>query len=479
MLSVIGMAACGGGSSSNGGGGGATITSVTVNCNPTTLLPGQTSQCTATVTGTGNFSNAVTWSASAGTISSSGLFTAPSTNASLQVSVTATSTQDTSKSGAATIVVNPVVTGNVLPIIVDAGPTGNYVNGAFATVHICVPGTNNCQDVDHVLLDTGSTGLRIVSSILTLQLPQQKDSNGNLIGECTVFADGFAWGNVSSADIQMAGEKASSVPIQVIGTSVLPNIPSTCSSHGTSEETVQALGANGILGVGLFQQDCGQFCVSQIDSNNPFYYTCTSGTCTQATLPLASQVQNPVSMFATDNNGVLVQLPSVPLGTGAVNPTGSLIFGIDTQANNQLGSAAFFTTDQQGDFSVTFQNQNYPKSYIDSGSNGIYFLDSKTTGLPTCSGNSSSFYCPNSTQNFTATNVGANQTSGSVNFSIGNATNLFNNNPHSTAFVEIGGPNCSKSCSFDWGLPFFYGRPLFTVLEQHSTSKGQGPAWAY
>ena len=77
VASVMALAACGG----SGGGSttSSTITSVTAACSPTTILYGQTSQCSATVMGTGNFSSAVTWTASAGSISTSGLFTAPGT----------------------------------------------------------------------------------------------------------------------------------------------------------------------------------------------------------------------------------------------------------------------------------------------------------------------------------------------------------------------------------------------------------------
>ncbi len=80
-----------------------TISSVGVVCNPSTIATNATSQCTATVHGTGSFSSTVTWTASGGTIDASGLFTAPSTAGS--ITVTATSTEDTSKSGTATITV--------------------------------------------------------------------------------------------------------------------------------------------------------------------------------------------------------------------------------------------------------------------------------------------------------------------------------------------------------------------------------------
>ena len=81
------------------------VTSVKATCIPSTISPGATSQCTASVQGTGAFSSAVTWSANAGTINSSGLFTAPAAAAS--VTITATSVQDTTKSAMATVTVQP------------------------------------------------------------------------------------------------------------------------------------------------------------------------------------------------------------------------------------------------------------------------------------------------------------------------------------------------------------------------------------
>jgi len=79
------------------------VTSVSVSCTPASVETGQTSQCTATVTGTGTYSSTVTWSASAGTINSSGLFTAPVT--ANTVTITATSTEDATKVGSTIVTV--------------------------------------------------------------------------------------------------------------------------------------------------------------------------------------------------------------------------------------------------------------------------------------------------------------------------------------------------------------------------------------
>jgi glycosyl hydrolase family 113/Big-like domain-containing protein len=102
LLLVLCGAVVGCGSSSSPGGG--TITSVAVSCFNTVLQAGQSDQCSATVQGTGNFSSAVNWTASAGSVSSAGLFTDASASGS--VTVTATSAADSTKSGWAKVTVN-------------------------------------------------------------------------------------------------------------------------------------------------------------------------------------------------------------------------------------------------------------------------------------------------------------------------------------------------------------------------------------
>jgi hypothetical protein len=363
---------------------------------------------------------------------------------------------------------------NVQPITGNAGPANNYVNGLFTSVTICVPGSiSTCQTIDGVLVDTGSSGLRILSSALTVTLPQQT-ANGNPVVECNQFVDGFTWGPVQVADVAMASERAASVPIQVIGAPGFPTIPDACtSSGGPAENTLDTLGANGVLGIGLFRQDCGPACAVGGSSNPGLYYTCLSSGCQVATVSLGQQLQNPVWLFPRDNNGVIVELPTVSL-LGAASISGSLVFGIGTQANNALGSAAVFAVDGQGTFTTAFKGQTYGGSFLDTGSNGIYFLDSQTTGLSVCT-DTDSFYCPSSPQSFTATQRGANGTSGDVAFGVANADAILGNLSLSV-FSLLAGPNPG---SFDWGVPFFFGRNVFTAIESQSTPHGLGPYWAY
>jgi len=83
----------------------APVVSVTISPSSTSILTSGTQQFTATVSGSSN--TAVTWSATGGSVSSSGLYTAPNTAGSFTVK--ATSVADNTKSASATIAVSAPV----------------------------------------------------------------------------------------------------------------------------------------------------------------------------------------------------------------------------------------------------------------------------------------------------------------------------------------------------------------------------------
>ena len=367
---------------------------------------------------------------------------------------------------------------NSTALVVNAGPDGNYANGLFTTVTVCAAGTSNCQAISGVLVDTGSFGLRILSSALNSSLSsaltEENDGNGNTVVECAQFSDGITWGPVVSADVKLGSEVASAIPVQIIGDPSFGTVPGSCSSAGAPEDTLAKLGTNGILGVGNFIQDCPA-CAPGTTKNAGFYYACAASSCNVTTVGLVQQVQNPVAAFSTDNNGVIVELPAASSSTTTLS--GTLVFGIGTESNNAIGSARVYTIDlNTGNFSTTFKNHTYSNaSFLDTGSNAYFFLNSATTGLPTCSSPAQGFYCPSSLTNFSATNIGANNTSGAVSFSIDNADSLFSVNGNSV-FPTLGGPLAGL---FDWGLPFFYGRNVYVAIYGKSTPAGTGPYWAY
>jgi hypothetical protein len=377
---------------------------------------------------------------------------------------------------------------NVQPVIVDSGPSvvatskSPAVNTLYTSVIVCVPGTSTCQTIDHIQVDTASAGLRIIASVLTLSLPLRTNSSGAVIAECVKFVDGSSWGAFRVADIKIAGETASSQAVQVIADPAY-TIPTACAGTGKIENTVTAFGANGILGVGPFLQDCGSGCTQP---GTGVYYTCTaSAACVEGGMPLTQQITNPVAAFATDNNGVIIQVDAV--SSTATSVSGSLIFGINTQSNNSLGGATLIRLDAFGNLATTYNNNILTQSVIDSGSNAYYFPPDSSM-IP-CTVNTG-FFCPATTLTRSATIAPLDQSaSAPINFSVANADTLFSTGSTIAAAAALAGsssgfsPNgtsSSGSNTFDWGLPFYFGRKVYTAIETKNTgSGGLGPYFAF
>ncbi|MGZ3690903.1 MAG: DUF3443 family protein, partial [Pseudobdellovibrio sp.] len=210
---------------------------------------------------------------------------------------------------------------NVMSLTVGCG----YVNMPCATVKICVPGTTQCETVSNLLVDTGSSGLRVFSSAISASLKQNLPrlvSNAKSLSDCVVYADYTTqWGAVVSADVGLGKEKALNVPIQVVDFTSDPIPASTeCgqalqnansnNNVGTNSnpytEDVASTGYNGIIGVGLFVQDCGPGCdpssaSTNYDPNqNGIYFGCTNASCTSTAVSVSQQISNPVYFLPAD-----------------------------------------------------------------------------------------------------------------------------------------------------------------------------------
>jgi hypothetical protein len=389
---------------------------------------------------------------------------------------------------------------NTVDVVVDEGPAGSFslaaANLPYVTVTLCEPGSSTrCTTIDHVFLDTGSIGLRVLkSAVAGLALPRAQQA-GAALAECYPFVVGAVWGPVARADLQMNGERAASLPIQLIddGQPMENAAPADCqrAAEGSLMQSLGALQAKGILGIGLLQHDCGQLC--QSGAYDPMaslaYYACAPGAaCVPTAAALASQVQQPITYFVSNNNGSIVMLPALP-EAGALKARGRLIFGIGTQANNQLGiNTQVLAVDADPSspsylyLSTELGGRRFASSYIDSGSNGLFFDDASITSCAG-GGGAAAWYCPGSVQRRTAQVSGISAAgvgragTAAVNFSIANANALFSTT--NTAFASLGGSaGSSNPGAFVWGLPFFYGRAVYTSIWGQALSTN-GPWYGF
>ncbi|HEX5183225.1 MAG TPA: DUF3443 family protein [Allosphingosinicella sp.] len=396
----------------------------------------------------------------------------------------------------------PPPVANTAQIVVDNGPaaiaaSGGSFNSPFVTITICAPGsTTNCQTIDHIILDTGSVGLRIITPVLKASLlsalPTEADTSNNPVGECYQYVNSFAFGSVRVGDFSIAGEKVANMPFQAIGdTGRFANAPATCSAGGgTAIKTVVDFGANGIIGVGTTPTDCGGFCATGGQAA-AIYYDCPTAACNTIIArasneaPPFQQLPNPVAAFPVDNNGVILTLPSVP-ENGAANIMGTVTFGIGTQADNALTAMNVMPITTSSSpigpafLTATFNGKNLTQSFLDSGSNNYFFID---TSLPQCTDpDLHPFYCPAAPLLLSPELTATNGTKASGAFTLFSPLNVIGT---ATAAPGLGinptlvTPPLPFANSFDFGLPFFFGRSVYTAIEGRTAGGVQGPYYAW
>jgi hypothetical protein len=218
---------CGGGSTTAPP---STLVSVTVTAPQSTVVVGQTFTLAASVTGTTN--TAVTWSVSGGsgngTITSTGVYTAPTTVPNpAKVTVTATSQADATKSGSFTVTVVASTSG----ILVSVQPTtANVADFRSQQFTAAVTGSSNTAVTWQVNGVTGggqkfgfisSAGLFVAPSAV----PTKSDSQGNTITTTLAVTA------VSQADTTASG--TSTVTIVPDNANALP-VPVELGSTGSN-----------------------------------------------------------------------------------------------------------------------------------------------------------------------------------------------------------------------------------------------------
>jgi hypothetical protein len=382
---------------------------------------------------------------------------------------------------------------NQVPVTVEQySRTMAHPNAPFVTVTVC-DASGNCQAIDHVLLDTGSSGLRLMPGVLNLNLPAQTTSSGAQVAECAQYGSGYVWGAQRLATVKMAGEVASGVPVTVAGDGAVPaSAPAGCAATGPSVAQNFGGAFNGILGIGVTPQDCGTYCAQS--AAGEVYFACTggaSGSCTATTLAVADQTPNPVIRFASDNNGTVLDFPAVSGAEPSL--TATLTFGIGTQPDNQLGARQVYPMLMNVGFLPAISADIAGTStfaFLDSGTNQLSITLPGTPPLigtlgpemfPLGSAASAcgvSVYCPSSPVDLTT--ILAAPASG---------------NPHTTTTLTVSDPTAALQqqlavipgfatppVSSDYsilGLPFFYGRSVMTAIDGVATPYGSGPFWAF
>lgn len=337
-------------------------------------------------------------------------------------------------------------------------------NSPCVSVTVCSSvDKSQCVKVRDILLDSGSSGLRIFKSELHgMDLPEVALESSPLY-ECIDFTDQkHLWGSVNRTHAVFdGGVEKSMLNIQLLEAS---NKAATCARALSSP---QSLGYNGILGVSPLLDDRGS------------YYICNGTTCQQVNIESSQKVVNPISLLDDDNNGIVIKLPSIPSG-GCFGGVGYAVFGIATKSDNipesSVVSLSIATNPLVPLYIPAQLNGNNVYAFLDSGSNTVSFSN---PNIALCSF-SNAYYCPPETilQDVILYSSDLLQRK-FTKFATANAGDLFLSG--NSAFSNLGSSPFSSALAnyLDLGLPFFYGKVVYIGFNGKSSSLGRGMYWAF
>ena len=309
---------------------------VSVSPTTATVASGGTEQFSAQITNTSN--TAVTWSATAGTVSATGLFTAPTVTATETVTVKATSVADNTKSASATVTVNAAAAG-----ILTLNPTsisfGSVTVGQTSPVLLTT------------LTTTGNAPLTVTSDSLStgdFNWGGQGTCNSNALApgaSCTHSAKftptttGTRTGTITI--ISTASNSTVTVPLSGIGTSA------TAGTLGVTPATL----ALGSVVVGMSGSASGTLAaggssvtVSAVSSNNSAFtfgglslpVTIAAGNSAAFTMTFSPKTTGAVTAALTfTSNAQSSTTVETLTGTGTAAPVYSinLSWGASTSSN--------------------------------------------------------------------------------------------------------------------------------------------------
>jgi len=291
---------CGG----NGNGGTQsvtpTVTSVSVSCSSASVLVGQTSQCTATVSGAGSYSSAVTWSvapasgtsASLGTVSTTGLYTAPAT---VPQGVTSAMVVAISQANASITGSSAISLSYPQPNVVSVSP--NSFNAGSASAAITIQGSNFTPVSTALINGTQLATTFVSSSTLQATIPASTLANAGAL-------------SLSVSNPSPGGGSSATLPITIIQQPTVSSISVSCSPAAVqTTQTTQCIAT--VTGLGNFSSAVTWSVSSTSGSGSSVGSVSSTGLYTApATLP---QGENAATVVATSQAN-----PSVS-GTSSVS----------------------------------------------------------------------------------------------------------------------------------------------------------------
>ena len=267
--------------------------------------------------------------------------------------------------------------GNIVPVKVHLLASGEGNNHLFVDVTVC-NAEKQCQTVPDVLVDTGSSGLRLFRPALQgLDLRAVTVRDDRPVGVGEHFGAGDLWGKLHWARVRIGGlETSQEITIEVHDApSPGESVPA---GYGDRDMRVCPAMGNGILGIAAERYSPGR------------YFAAAGGTGPLAQsdwnpvkLDKSRRLSNPIIHFPDPyNNGSVISLPEVDASNGQKTVQGWLGFGIGEPTAMLYPQGSRVIThelDQASRFPVKLGERSFDV-LLDSGGSGV-ILDLDHLGI--------------------------------------------------------------------------------------------------
>jgi probable HAF family extracellular repeat protein len=375
--------------------------------------------------------------------------------------------------------------GNVAPLYVDGLPCVKaktpFWNEPYTNIRFCAPGSNtDCQVIDHIIVDSGSVGLRLVSAAVKNALFAKMPTvttGGKTVTECETYVRSYTYGPLKTADVYIAGKVVRNFPIQVIGASGYP-VPDDCANQApkdsTETDTVASFYGNGLIGVDFPLADDGR------------YYACTTSGKSCVVNSAYSKIPNLVSKFDADNNGVVMSLPLISYAGSKAPVIGSLTFGVGTEPNNKPPAGAVPLVNHFKNDTFVFNLQvgatnqagtTSASAYIDSGTSDLALAPPSWPLCKDDEAGGNQYVCPPGYGEFPLGFYSSDKTAPQfqIGVTVGNSTTLQSNGDVAYNDIAEIPDKSSLPGTVALGLSFFFGKSNYFVFDGKESPLGNGP----
>jgi len=361
------------------------VKSVSVSPSTANVNKGATCQFTATVSGTGNPAQTVTWSVNgvSGTnISSAGLLTVAANETAVTLTVKATSTVDTSKSGTATVTVTSAPAATVTSVSVNPS-TASVAHGGTQTFTATVTGTNSPAQTVTWSVTGGARAATAITSAGVLSVASNETA-ATLTVRATSTVDttksGTATVTVTSATATVTGVSVSPSTATVSKGRTL-QFSATVSGTNSPAQTVTwsivesgkhsgtTINSSGLLTISASETltSLTVRAASTVDTTKSGTAAVTVSQMTTPVTPTDSRILNPAATNTQLSNSSFA-LVTKPHGGGNKWLVESSRLGYETWDEDSTGDANFrwYGTNQGGGaaFRAEWGSPNRPKDFL-------------------------------------------------------------------------------------------------------------------